>query len=119
MLNVASTIGAGLLHAIAKILRLHQVLHEPQENVGQRAARFAGRDEIDVDRWKDAREIAQRLRKTAAIDQGLMEGARHLLNAGMLEPFLENTQAFIKRHSGLEQMAKLLREDEQLCVRNT
>jgi hypothetical protein len=47
-----------------------------------------------------------------------MQRARHLLNPRVLEPFLKNAEAFVERHPGLEQVAKLLGENEQLTVRN-
>ena len=107
-----------LLHAVAQIFCLHQMLDDAGQNLGQRAARFAGADHVHVERRKDAREIAQRLRETAAIDQRLVQRARHLLHARVLQPFLENAEAFVERHPRLQKMAELLRENEQLAVRD-
>ena len=88
------------------------------ENFGQRAAGFAGCDQVHVNRRKDAGKIPKRLRKTAAIDERLVERVCHLLQARLLEPLLQDRQSFIERHSGLEQMGELLGEDEQLVMRD-
>ncbi len=39
-----------LLHAVAEIFLLHQVLDHARQNIGQRAARFAGADHVHIER---------------------------------------------------------------------
>ncbi len=68
-------VNESLLHPVAQIFLLHQVLDHARQNIGQRAARFAGADHVHVKRRKDAREIAQRLRETPSIDQRLVQRA--------------------------------------------
>jgi hypothetical protein len=94
------------------------MLDQPRQNIRQRAARLAGRDKIHINCREDAGKIAQRLGKTAAIDQGLMERVRHLLHARLLEAFFQNGQSLIEGHARLEQMPELLGKDQQLAVRN-
>jgi hypothetical protein len=43
--------------------------------------------QIYIQRWENSRQFAQGLRKTAAVDQGLMQRMRHLLNARLLQTF--------------------------------
>jgi hypothetical protein len=47
-----------------------------------------------------------------------MERVSHLLDARLLEAFLEDGQTFVERHSGFEEMAKLFCENQQLAVWN-
>ena len=47
-----------------------------------------------------------------------MQRVRHLLDARMFQPFPQNRQSLVQRHAGLQQMRKLLSENEQLAVRN-
>src|SRR5438552_1748962 len=94
------------------------MLDDPGQNLGQRAARFAGADHADVERWKDAREITERLGETAAIDQGLVKRMCHLLDARMFQAFLQNSEAFVERHPRFQKVAELLGKDEQLAMRN-
>src|ERR1700748_1564781 len=94
------------------------MLHDAGENIRQRSARFASSDHVDVERSEDAREIAQRLRKAAAIDQRLMQSLRHLLDPRMFQPFLENAEALVQGHPGLQQVAKLLGKNQQLPMRD-
>ncbi len=107
-----------LLDAVAQVLRLHQVFDQARQNIGKRATRLAGGDEVHIDRRKDAREIPEGLRKAAAIHQGLVERMRHLLHFRLLQTLLEDRQPLIERHSGPEQMAKLLGKNQQLAVRD-
>ena len=95
------------------------MFHQPRQNLGERAARFAGRDQIHIDCREDARELAQRLRETSSIHQRAVQRARHLLHFRLLQPFLENRKSFVERHSRGKQMPELLRKYEQLPVRNS
>ena len=47
-----------------------------------------------------------------------MQRVRHLLDARLFQPFLQNRQSLVQRHAGLQQMRKLLSENEQLAVWN-
>ena len=107
-----------LLHPVAQIFLLHQVLDHARQNIGQRAARFAGADHVHIKRREDARKIAQGLRETASVNQRLMQRARHLLNARMFQPLLEHAEALVEGHAGLQEVAELLGENQQLAVRN-
>ena len=107
-----------LLYAVAQIFHLRQMIYQSHQNLRQRAARFTRGDEVDIKRWKNARELAQRLREAAALDQRLMQCADHLLHSRMLEPLFQNTQTFVERHASLLQMRELLGEHKQLTVRN-
>src|SRR5438552_1114799 len=91
---------------------------EPLQNLRQLPACFARRNEIDKERWKNSRHLAQGLRKTSAVDQRLVQRPRHLLHARLLEPLFQDRQSLVQRHSSLEQMGELLGENEQLTVRN-
>jgi hypothetical protein len=57
-----------LLDTITQLFRLHQVLDEPEQNLRQCATSFPRRYQIYVKRRKSPRELAQRLRETAAVD---------------------------------------------------
>jgi hypothetical protein len=94
------------------------VFDKARENVGERAAGFTGGDQVHVNRGKDPREIAERLREAAAIDERLVKGVSHLLETRLLEAFLEDGQTFVERHARFEEMPKLFRENQQLAVRN-
>src|SRR5439155_15807645 len=73
---------------------------------------------VDVERGKDSRKIAQRLRETAPIDQRPVQRPCHLVDARMFQAFLEHRQSFVQRHARLQQVAKLLGKNEQLSMRN-
>ena len=77
-----------LLNAVAQILRLHQMFYEPVQNLRQRPACFARRNEIDKERRKNSWHLAQGLRKTSAINQRLMQCSRHFLHSRLFEPLL-------------------------------
>src|SRR3954453_5626192 len=47
-----------------------------------------------------------------------MQRLRHLLDARVLESLLEHAQAFIERHSGVQKVTELLRENQQLAMRH-
>ena len=94
------------------------MFHQTQQNFRQRAARFARGHQVHVKRWKNPGKIAQRLRKTPALDQPLMQPPRQLLHARLLETLFQNGQSLIERHSRLQQMSKLLGKNEQLAVWN-
>ena len=107
-----------LLHSIAQAFLLHQVFHQSHQDFRQRAAGLARRDQVHIKGRENSREFTKGLRKAAALDQGLMQRANHLLYARMLETFLQNTKPFIQGHARLLQMRQLFGEDEQLAVRD-
>jgi hypothetical protein len=107
-----------LLHAISQIFGLHQVFHQSRQNLRQRTAGFTSRHHVYVERRKNPRELAQRSRETAAVDQCLMQCVRHLLDARMLQALFQDRQSLVERHSRLKQVAKLLGKNQQLSVRN-
>src|SRR5712691_10286116 len=94
------------------------MFHQSKQNIRQRAACLARRHQIHVERRKNAPTIAQRLRKTPALDQRLMKRTRHLLDARLLETLFQDRQSFVERLAGLKQMAELLSKNEQLAMGN-
>jgi hypothetical protein len=46
-----------------------------------------------------------------------VQAVRHLLHARLLESLFQDGQSFVERHAGLEEMAELLGENQQLGVR--
>ena len=88
-----------LLHAVAQIFCLHQMLHQPQQNVRQRAAGFACRDHVRVKRRENSRKLTQCLRKAPAVHQGLMQRLRHLLHARLFEALHQDRQSLVECHS--------------------
>src|SRR5216684_2619199 len=94
------------------------MLNDPGQNIRQSAARFTRGDEVHVDRRKNSRKFAQRLRKAAAINQGPVQCAGYLLQARMLQTFLEDGESFVERHARLQQLAELFGKDEKLSVRD-
>src|SRR5204862_4439319 len=105
-----------LLDAVAQILRLHQVLDQTVQNIGQGATGFTGRNEIHIDRWKNPGEIPKCLREAASVHQSLVKGVRHLLHLRLPQALLENGQSLVERHSRPQQVAELLGENQQLAV---
>jgi len=47
-----------------------------------------------------------------------MERVRHLMDARLLQPFLQDRQSLVECHSRFQQLGKLLGKNEQLTVRN-
>jgi len=45
-----------------------------------------------------------------------MQRVRHCWTTRLFQPFLQNRQSLVQRHAGLQQMRKLLSENEQLAV---
>src|SRR5437899_8158266 len=94
------------------------MFYQPQQNIRERAARFAGGDQVHIKRWKNPRKLAQRLRETPALDQRLMQGARHLLQPRLLQAFLQDRQPLVEGHSCLKEVGQLFGENEQLAMWN-
>ena len=63
------------------------MLDQPEQNLRQRSARLAGSHQVYIERRENPRQLTQGLRKTAAIDQRLMQRVRHLLDARLLQTF--------------------------------
>ena len=93
------------------------MLDQAREDVRQRAARLAGQDQVHVQRREDAREIAQGLRKTASVDETLVQGAGQALQIGLFETLDENAERFVEGHPGRKQIGKLLGEKQPLTMR--
>ena len=98
-----------LCHAIAQRLDVGEMRDEALEDFRQRAARLAGGDEIDVERGKDARVIAHRLREAAAIDERLVQALRKALQLGMLHPPHEDAERLVERHARARGDARVVR----------
>src|SRR5262249_40633343 len=104
--------------SVAETFLLHQVLDHARQDIRQRSARLARADHVQIKRWEDARKIAQGLGETPSVNQRLMQRTRHLLNARMFQPLLKHAEALVESHAGLQEVAELLGENQQLAVRN-
>src|SRR5437773_11745743 len=92
------------------------MLDQSGQDFGQRATRFTGCDEVNVNWREDAGEITKRLGKTAPVDERLVQAVRHLLEARLLEALFQDGKTFVEGHSGPQEMGELLGKDEQLAV---
>ena len=108
-----------LLHAVAQIFRLHQVLDQARQNIGQRAAGFAGARPCS---HKAAGRCAGNRAAPArnCVHPPAPGAARCVIcwTRGCFSRFSSIDKAFVERHARLKQMAELLGENQQLAVRN-
>src|SRR5207253_10479986 len=82
-----------LLHAISQVFCLHQMFHQTQQNLRQRAARLTSCHHVDVKWRENSRKLTQGLRETASVDQALMKCMRHLLDARLFQAFLQDRKS--------------------------
>ena len=106
-----------LLHAVAQLLHRAEVFDEAAQDVRERAAGLPGHHEVDVQRRKDLRVRAQRLRKAAPVHQRLVQAGGQLPQSGLFEAFDKNAERLVECHAGGEQVGKLFREEQPLPVR--
>src|SRR4030095_2878557 len=106
----------GLLNAVAQPLDVGKMADEATQDFRQGTGRLAGGNEVHVKRRKDLRKLAQRLRETAPIDEGLVQTARERSKSRVLHPLHQNAQRFVERHSGGQQMRQLLGEKMDLAM---